>query len=302
MSERGTFDLREVLRAFSVVAHRVLPTSIEWKLDLPEEEVPVLVDRAQLEQVLLGLVLNARDAMPTGGQIRTSLGTSDWERGDGTATPMACIRISDTGAGISSEVLPHLWTPFFTTKPMGTGLGLSVAKAVLREHGGDLRLESPAGASASFGAYLPRVAQMPRRAVAGDPKVLPLRAEPTGITVLLVEDERAVRSTTARILERAGYHVVPASDGEEAWRMLDEQPTAHDLLVTDLIMPRMSGAELVRRVRQRKPDFPIVVTSAHPSRDWDPREIRADTVAVLKKPFSAVTLIETLRGVLARAR
>lgn len=299
VSERATFDLREILRAFSVVAHRVLPTTIEWNLELPDDDVLVVVDRAQLEQVLLGLVLNARDAMPRGGQIQMSLSSQLLDRGDGTRAPMACIRITDTGEGISAEVLPNLWTPFFTTKPLGTGLGLSVGLAILREHGGDLRLESPAGVSATFVAFLPLAPRAAKQRPLPNSKVIPLRAEPLGLTVLLVEDERAVRATTQRILERAGFRVAPASDGEEAWRLLEEHPDAYNVMVTDLIMPRLSGAELVRRLRARKPEFPIVVTSAHPSRDWDAREIRADSVAVLKKPFAAATLIETLHTVLA---
>jgi CheY-like chemotaxis protein len=301
VTERATFDLREILRAFSVVAHRVLPTTIEWHLELPEDDVQVVVDRAQLEQVLLGLVLNSRDAMPRGGQIEVSLSSQLLDRGDGARTPMACIRIRDSGEGIAADVLPNLWTPFFTTKPMGTGLGLSVGQAILREHGGDLRLESPAGVSATFAAYIPLAPRVPNRRRESDPKIIPLRAEPTGITVLLVEDERAVRSTTQRILERAGYRVAATGDGEEAWRLLEEHPDAYDVVVTDLIMPRLSGAELVRRIRARQPDFPIVVTSAHPSRDWDAREIRAESVAVLKKPFAAATLVETLRTMVGRA-
>jgi len=299
VSERATFDLREILRAFSVVAHRVLPTTIEWQLELPETDVQAVVDRAQLEQVLLGLVVNSRDAMPRGGQIQMSLSTQLLDRGDGVRTPMACIRITDSGDGIAADVLPSLWTPFFTTKPMGTGLGLSVGLAILREHGGDLRLESPAGVSATFAAYLPLAQRESRTRDEHDPKVVPLRAEPTGISVLLAEDERAVRSTTQRILERAGYRVASASDGDEAWRMLEQSPDAYHVVVTDLVMPRVSGAELVRRIRAWKPDLPIVVTSAHPSRDWDAREIRAETVAVLKKPFAAATLVETLRTVLS---
>jgi PAS domain S-box-containing protein len=297
VSERATFDLREVLRAFSVVAHRVLPTTIEWSLDVPEREVQAVIDRAQIEQVLLGLVLNARDAMPRGGHLTVQLRTQLVDRGDGVSAPMACIAVSDTGEGISAEVLPQLWTPFFTTRPTGTGLGLSVGQAILREHGGDLRLESPAGVSATFAALLPLTPRTLAAVPTTDPKVIPLRAPPTGVTVLLAEDERAVRQTTVRILERAGYRVVATSDGEEAWRQLEEHPEMFDVLVSDLIMPRLSGAELVKRVRQRRPDFPIVVTSAHPSRDWDDRDLRVESVAVLKKPFGASTLLETLRTI-----
>lgn len=298
VSERATFDLREVLRAFSVVAHRVLPTTIEWQLDVPERDVQAVIDRTQLEQVLLGLVLNARDAMPRGGNLTVQLSTQLMDRGDGISAPMACIRVSDTGEGITADVLPQLWTPFFTTKVSGTGLGLSVGQAILREHGGDLRLESPAGVSATFAAYLPLTPRSLVPAPSHDPKVIPLRAEPNGLTILLAEDERAVRSTTVRILERAGYRVVPTSDGEEAWRQIEDHPEQFDLLVSDLIMPRLSGVELVKRVRQRRPDFPIVITSAHPGKDWDPRELRVDSVAVLKKPFGASTLLETIRTML----
>lgn len=300
VAERATFDLREVLRAFASVARRVLPTTIEWRLDVPPDEVLAMIDRARVEQALLGLVVNARDAMPQGGEIQVSLSATMREGEEGVLEPVARIAVTDTGSGITEEVAERLWTPFFSTKPGGTGLGLSIGLAILREHGGDLRLESPPGVSATFAAYLPRLTRTPVGGTPIAPPGRPLRGAPTGRLVLLVEDERTVRATTTRVLERAGYRVLAAEDGEEAWRLFQAHADEIDALVTDLQMPRLSGAELIRRARQRRPDLPVVVASAHPSEGTDDRELRSAVTASLRKPFPATALVDTLRTLVPR--
>jgi signal transduction histidine kinase/CheY-like chemotaxis protein len=292
LSERATLDLREVLRGFVAVLRRVLPSTIDVRVDLPSAAVPATIDRTQVEQALFGLVLNARDAMPAGGRLDLSL--ERVQAADGV--PRARIGIADTGPGISALVRERLWTPFFSTKPDGAGLGLSFGLAVLREHGGDLRLESPPENGAVFGAYLP-VAVAPDGA-GTSAAAAPAAAEPQGRRVLLVEDERLVRATTARVLSKAGYTVTVAVDGEEALRLFEQAPDLVDVLVTDLQMPRIAGVDLVNRVRRLRPQLPVVVTSAHPAAEDDDRVLRAQRTARLRKPFPMAALLETLAQVL----
>lgn len=293
LSERATMDLRDVLRGFVAVSRRVLPSTIELAFDLPSASIPATVDRTQLEQALLGLVLNARDAMPDGGRLEITLEVVSAAEG----SPRARIGFADSGPGIPPDLVERLWTPFFSTKPAGTGLGLSFALAVLREHGGDLRLESPPRSSAVFAAYLPVVADV--GAAAAHQAQKSARATPAGRTVLLVEDERLVRATTMRVLSRAGYRVVAATDGEEALRVFEENPDRIDVLVTDLQMPRLAGVDLVTHVRRIRPQLPVLVTSAHPAADSDDQALRAHSTARLRKPFPMSALLETLDQLLA---
>ncbi|MBX3174781.1 MAG: response regulator [Gemmatimonadaceae bacterium] len=292
ISERATFDLREVLRAFTAVARRVLPSTIDWNLELPPDRVAVTVDRPQFEQALLGLVLNARDAMPTGGHLTVSL--SVLTRGEGEAVRVA---ITDSGPGIPASLMDRLWTPFFTTKPAGSGLGLAFALAVLREHGGDLLLESAADSPATFAMYLPVVQQEAPKAVSAPRPVTP---EAKGGCVLLVEDDATVRTTTQRVLARAGFRVIEASDGPAALKLFEQHRDEIDAVVTDLQMPHMSGGELVARLRRHRANLPVVVTSAHPPEESDPRELRDEHTLRLRKPFTVATLVGTLREALDR--
>jgi CheY-like chemotaxis protein len=294
-------DLPAVLRDFASVARRVLPTTIEWRLEVPEEEMRARIDRVQVEEALLGLVVNARDAMPAGGELTVVLSSVTETGADGTAHRLARIALSDTGPGVPAADVERLWTPYFTTKAAGMGLGLSFGLAILREHGGDLRLESMPGAGATFAAYLPLVEARTPRAASPAAARPPLAQPHASRTVLFVEDEPAVRVTTARLLERSGFRVIAVEHGEEAWERFEANPRDIDALVTDLQMPRMSGAELIKRVRQHHSRLPVVVTSAFPSDDTTDRELRTPYTATLRKPFPVSTLIETLRALLVPA-
>lgn len=293
LSERATLDLRDVLRGFAVVARRVLPTTIDVQVDLPSGAVMATIDRTHVEQALFGLVLNARDAMPDGGRLALSLETVQ----TGEGQQRARIGIADSGPGIPAAQRDRLWMPFHTTKPDGAGLGLSFALAIVREHGGDLRLESPPETGAVFAAYLP-LAPAPAHRAETTPGGTPRAAASRGRCVLLVEDERLVRSTTSRVLTRAGYAVVTAADGEEALAFFESQPERVDVLVTDLQMPRMSGVDLVTRLRRLRPRLPVIVTSAHPASDQDDQELREHRTARLRKPFPMTALLETLAQLL----
>jgi CheY-like chemotaxis protein len=272
----------------------VLPSSIDVQLDLPSGAVPATIDRTQVEQALFGLVLNARDAMPAGGRLQLSV--EALHASDGTS--QARIGIADSGPGIPASLRERLWMPFFSTKADGSGLGLSFGQAIFREHGGDLRLESPPDAGAVFAAYLPVAVSPETRA---QPRSSRARGMQEGRCVLLVEDERLVRATTSRILTRAGYAVVTAEDGEEALAFFTAQPHRVEVVITDLQMPRMSGVDLVTRLRRIRPRLPVIVTSAHPASEQDDHALRAAQTARLRKPFPMTALLETLAQLLDEA-
>jgi CheY-like chemotaxis protein len=274
VQERATLDLRDVLQEFGTLVRPVLPTSIEYSLDVPERPAYATIDRMQIEQALLNLALNARDAMPKGGALSIVLDVVSRGLEGSAASEFARISVRDTGTGIRPEVLARLWEPFFTTKSRGSGLGLPMSRAILREHGGDLQADERANAGAAFTMLLPLAST---GVVAARDTVTPgisLAGAPTGLTVLLADDEEAVRVTSKRLLERAGYTVLVASQGGDALRLFLANIGAVDIIVTDLMMPELTGRELVRRVRSNIPDMPVVVTSAYPPTtlpEWERR-------------------------------
>jgi two-component system cell cycle sensor histidine kinase/response regulator CckA len=208
------------------------------------------------------------------------------------------LRISDTGTGIPADVLAHIWEPFFTTKEVGkgTGLGLSTVYGIIKQSGGYIFAESPKGQGAVFTIYLPVHA-------AAEPAKAPAAAKPAqgdlwgSGTVLLVEDEAMVRAVAERALTRQGYTVLTAENGEAALEML-EKAEKPDLLISDVVMPSMDGPTMVRHVRKRYPDLPILFMSGYAEEQLR-KSINLDNVAFLPKPFSVQQLAEAARAVLA---
>ncbi len=265
----------------------------------------VLVDDSQIEQVLLNLAVNARDAMPAGGtlSITTSVGVVDAERArqlEG-APEGACVLLSvqDTGSGMTPEVQARAFDPFFTTKGLGegTGLGLSTVYGIVRQSGGGVWIESAAGAGTTIRICLPRLeAPVPEHAAPGRAPV-PTRTA----TVLVVEDETAVRELVQRTLERAGYRVVAASDGVAAIETAERHPTSIDLVVTDVVMPRMGGRELAARLLATRPDLRFLFVSGYAEDAREPRDLSGAEHAFLAKPFMPDQLVERV-GELVQAR
>jgi PAS domain S-box-containing protein len=260
--------------------------ALSWE---PGPGLEVVGDRVQLGQSLLNLALNARDAMPAGGELHVatrseSVGPEVAERHRTTPGEYAVVSVRDTGAGMDADTLQRAFEPFFTTKENGTGLGLATLYGMVHQSGGFVTVESEPGLGTTFEIYFPCREEVTRA------ELHPVEPEPPQRaigTVLLAEDEDSVRGLVREVLELAGYEVVDAANGEEALAALEREGGEIDALVTDLKMPVMDGHELTRRVREAHPELPTISISAYS----DSRPDDDDDVTLLAKPFSSVELI-----------
>jgi two-component system cell cycle sensor histidine kinase/response regulator CckA len=279
---------------------RLIREDVDLVVVAAAEPTPVRADAGQIEQVLVNLAINARDAMPAGGilTIRTDRVVLDDGPVEGPAAEpgdYVLITVTDTGCGMTAEVSARIFEPFFTTKDpgKGTGLGLSTVYGIVTGAGGHVRVASQPGAGATFEVYLPTTS-VAAAALPGtlEPKPLTRGTE----TILLVEDDPAVRQLTERILTTAGYQVLIGVDGEDALAVARTH-THFDLLVTDVVMPGMNGQQLADRITELRPGLPVIFTSAYTRGALNHTEDDA-TVAFLDKPFTAAALTETVRSVL----
>ncbi|HEU4681430.1 MAG TPA: ATP-binding protein, partial [Gemmatimonadales bacterium] len=267
-------DLGPVVHDLEPVVRRLLGEERHLALT-SHAPLQVRVDKGQLEQVIVNLALNARDAMPAGGTLTITTAEADLREGfvsgDGVdipATRYAIIVVRDSGVGMDEATQARVFEPFFTTKAVGqgTGLGLAAAAGIMRQNGGYIAVASEPGKGATFTLYLPILSDADvverRSETRGEPPLRGPEAAPTGATVLLVEDEPAVRAIAARSLERGGFLVLQASDGAAALALVAQhgQP---DLVLTDLMMPGIGGAELGRRLRERWPTLPTLFMSGY---------------------------------------
>jgi CheY-like chemotaxis protein len=281
------------------------PKNIVLRFDVPEDLPAVVGDSTQLYQVLLNLFLNARDAMPDGGELALDAGLaevkslSDVPAIDVPPGWYVRLRVTDTGSGIAPETLDRIFDPFFTTKPpeQGTGLGLATSLGIVRAHGGSIRAYSEAGQGATFSVFLPVAPGDP--AAADPPAQLPSAVVGDGKTILVVDDEASVRDILRRVLVRMHFTVVTASDGTSAMRELKEHVVGFDAVITDLHMPGLDGISFVRLVRGRSPVTGIIVVSglvAAPQR----QQLKGLGVhTVLSKPFPHAELMTALQTVFA---
>jgi PAS domain S-box-containing protein len=262
---RGSADPRQVVTDVLRLLRPLLGHRVDVDVTCAPDVGDIDVDRAQLERVLLNLLVNARDAMPNGGQIRIDVrrGEPPRDRGAPPDARYAVLTIEDTGDGISPDVLEHVFEPFFTTKPagQGNGLGLSIVHGIVEQHGGFVDVESAPGAGARFHVYLPE-----RRAPAAVERDRSRSVAPVGAgeTVLVAEDDELVRATTTTTLRRAGYQVIEASDGEQAVARFAERPGQIALVVLDAKMPRLGGADALERIRALRPDVRYLLCSGYP--------------------------------------
>ncbi|MEP7053183.1 MAG: ATP-binding protein [Pseudomonadota bacterium] len=275
-----------------------------------QASVPVLwvnADLAMLEQAVMNLCLNARDAMPNGGALtlETSLVTFDARsaRGDPKARPgqFACLRVSDSGCGMNAEVLQHLFEPFFTTKEAGkgTGLGLASAYGTVQQHQGWLEVESRPEHGTTFRVYLPCRTNSEATPASSRPAV---DVQGKGETILLVEDEAAVLAIATRALTRLGYRVLPASDPRQAMAIWELHANDIDLMLTDMRMPgQANGLELAERLWRTKPALKIIVMSGYSSELVENASPARFEFTYLAKPFSLETLAATVRRSLGLA-
>jgi len=280
---------------------RLLGEDVELSLDLTPDLPPVLADPAQVEQVLVNLVVNARDAMPRGGRI--TVATRIAEVPAAGASPerrpgrYAVLSVRDTGAGMDDDTLRHVFEPFFTTKPegSGTGLGLSTVYGIARQHGGFVEVESRPSGGSTFRVWLPLTAGT---ALAPSAPTTSATTLPRGTeTVLLAEDEPGVREATRAMLERLGYKVHAAASGAEAIETC-ERLGGVDVLVTDVGMPRMDGRELAAVLQARWPSLHVLFLSGYPSDAIAAHEILEDGLHFLAKPWTPEALARKLRQLL----
>ncbi|MFM9828365.1 MAG: response regulator [Sphingomonas sp.] len=303
-------QLPDVISEVSNLLKRLLGETVTLTVSHGRNLGPVRADPGQLEQVVMNLAVNARDAMlakdPHGGGTLTiqtlAVSAAEVRSMDSDVLPVgdySALRVSDTGGGISPDVLPKIFEPFFTTKEIGkgTGLGLSTVYGIVKQSGGYIFADSQPGKGAVFSIYLPvHTASTPAKPVAQATK--PKQGELWGTgTILLVEDEDMVRTVAERALTRQGYKVLTAEHGEAALEMLDQHPRP-DLLISDVVMPTMDGPTMVRHARARYADLPILFMSGYAEEQLR-KSIDLDNVAFLAKPFSVQQLAEAARDVLA---
>ncbi|HEY4164997.1 MAG TPA: ATP-binding protein, partial [Dongiaceae bacterium] len=299
-------DVTDVLGELSHLLRRLIGENIELSMIHGRSLKPVRADAGQLEQVIINLAVNARDAMSNGGKltIRTdNVRTSEPMQRGADVMPVGnyvMLEISDTGTGIPKEIVDRIFEPFFSTKEVGsgTGLGLSTVYGIVRQTDGFIFVDSDPGRGATFRIYLPEHSQpvesMARIAGAEEDK-----RDLTGIgTVLLVEDEDAVRLFGARALRNKGYKVLEARSGEAALEIVNEHMDEIDLVISDVVMPRMDGPTLVKDLRTRRPDIRVIFISGYAEDAFRRRVDAGEEAHFLMKPFTLKQLAAKVKEVL----
>jgi CheY-like chemotaxis protein len=294
--ESLSFSLNSVLNDTMEMVGRLIPKEIIVTQELHEPSPAVEGDPSQLEQVIMNLVLNARDAMPGGGTLRVrttvvELGPADLDI-DANVAPGRYVRlsVSDTGSGIAEEHLPHIFEPFFTTKEKGkgTGLGLAMLYGIVKEHEGYVIVQSAVGKGTTFHVYLPVKEQM---------SLLPEETKDVsareGETILAIDDEEAILDFVKDTLSGRGFTVMTASDPSAGVATYAQNPDSVDLIITDMVMPAMDGRQVVEAVRSINPRVKIIITTGF-SEDLG----GIPTEGFLKKPFSGNALLQTVRQTL----
>jgi two-component system, cell cycle sensor histidine kinase and response regulator CckA len=303
-----TVDANELLGSFEKMIRRLIGEDVRLTYTLTDASLPVRVDPIQFEQVVLNLAINARDAMPTGGRLTVE--TELVEIGEEEIGPEAImrtgpyveIRVTDTGCGMEAEVIDHIFEPFFTTKSRdkGTGLGLSTAYGIVKQSGGYLFARSEPDQGSVFRILLP-VSEI-RSSKADDQTDAVPETRHEG-SILIVEDEEPLRAITARMLSNIGYSVVDAADGESAIEMVCSGTVPKlDLVITDVVMPGISGRQMIERIRERHPGVKVLFMSGYTDDEVLMRGVSANGEAFLPKPFSSKSLATAIRTLLEGAR
>jgi PAS domain S-box-containing protein len=292
-------DLNAVLRETAKMLRPLIGEDIRFRMELEPELGRVKVDTDKIVQVVLNLVVNARDAMPRGGELVIETANAPLEEAGqtGAGAPAVLLSVSDTGSGMDEKTRSRIFEPYFTTKgEKGTGLGLSTVYGIVEQSGGRIQVDSEPGRGSRFAVYLPRAEGQPEPMVVPQGRRVP-RPQPRG-RVLLVEDDAAARHALEEFLREEGYTVLTAGTGDEAERLYRKSDPI-DVVVTDTVMPRMSGPELVERLRTWQPGVRVIFMSGHtPETVLRHGGIGAGT-AFLQKPFDVEDLLGLVRKLLA---
>ncbi|HUI72855.1 MAG TPA: ATP-binding protein [Spirochaetia bacterium] len=291
-------DVLDVIQRMEPMLGRALGEDVALSVVADEMESSVSADEGQLQQVIMNLAVNSRDAMPNGGRLImkvenvTFAGTDPHDRPGMLPGDYVRLSVSDTGSGMDAETLAHLFEPFFTTKEAGkgTGLGLSIVYGIVKQSEGYVYVESKVGRGATFSIYLPRVAGDTEESIA---HVDTMRHERGSETVLVAEDDAQVRNLVIQNLENHGYRVLSASTGTEALRVSEQQGEHVDVLLTDLVMPGISGAKVAEGFRKSNPRAPIILMTGYAATEDALREGNGFTY-ILRKPFRARDLLSKI--------
>jgi PAS domain S-box-containing protein len=287
---------------FARLARRIVPEDVEVTVRVEAPGAVVRADPGAIEQILMNLVTNSRDAMPGGGALRlvVGYGTLDQEyrrtHGWGTPGEYVMLSVADTGAGMDQKTQQHIFEPFFTTKPVGqgTGLGMAMVYGLVKQHGGFISVYSEPGLGTTVHIYFPAISE------AASPKRAAAAAESAGgrETILLVEDDATLRRTARRVLERFGYTVVTATDGLDALNIVQTKSTPADLIISDVVMPHASGPQLLSALRDSGAAPRMLFTSGYAARDVQERVMLESGVPFLAKPWTIAELLRKVREVL----
>ena len=299
-------DINAVVSDVEKMLRRIIGEDIELQISLDSDVGRINADPGQLEQVLMNLVVNARDAMPAGGRLSIRTSNSELSAEVAAATFNApdgdyvMLSVSDTGTGMGREVQQRLFDPFFTTKDhgRGTGLGLSTVYGIVKQSGGEIYVYSEPGQGSTFKVYFPRFAsddQEPEEEVKSTE--VPRGSE----TILLVEDDANLRGLVARVLSDCGYTVCVAAGGVEALAIAQNPLTLIDAVITDVVMPGMNGRQLVEKLLVSRPGIGSLLMSGYTDDDVLRRGVLHGETAFLQKPFTPDQLARKVRGVLDRA-
>ena len=304
--EPKVLNLNDLIADLNAMLVRLIREDIKIQI-LPGKDIgAVKVDAGQFQQVLVNLVVNARDAMPGGGKIVIETSNAELDDGYCSRHPyvkpgrFVMVAVSDTGHGMSEEVKAHIFEPFFTTKAKGsgTGLGLATTYGAVKQAGGSIEVYSEVGMGTTFKIYLPRVEGEASKLVRDDqPQKLLGGTE----TVLLVEDEDIVRDLCVRVLDELGYRVLQAGNGDEAIALAMGHGGRIDLLLTDVVMPGMSGRELANRLTRIHPETRVLFTSGYTDNAIVHHGVLDEGVSFIGKPYSPSALAKKVREVLDKA-
>jgi nitrogen-specific signal transduction histidine kinase/ActR/RegA family two-component response regulator len=302
--EKHAVNLVPFLQDLEKLLSRTIPEAVKLSLDFSGQESYIInADPTRLQQVFLNLALNARDAMPKGGELRVVL---DQIKVDATSPPYpgmstggwVRIRVTDTGDGIPDDVMPHIFEPFFTTKPQGkgTGLGLAQVYGIVKQHDGYIDAESSLEEGTTFAIYIPAL-----ESIVADEITLPVQEERTGEGegILVVEDDEATRMAICEILELMGYAVIDVGDGLQALDVLAKKNGEIDLILSDLVMPNMGGRDLFDHVTEHHPDIKVILMTGYPLGGHTRELLDRSRVTWLQKPLSSEAVARAVREMLA---
>jgi two-component system, cell cycle sensor histidine kinase and response regulator CckA len=300
-------NLNAIVEDMGKLLPRLIGEDIELNIRMAADLGSIRADASQMEQIIMNLAVNARDAMPNGGRLFIETSNADLDDAYNVTHPIVqagryvSLAVSDTGIGMDAETQAHIFEPFFTTKEAGkgTGLGLATVYGVVKQSGGFIWVYSEVGKGTSFKIYLPRVDQVEEKGSAPNAAgEAPRGAE----TILLAEDEQDVREVAREFLESAGYTVVEARDGNEALRVAGDRNRGIDLLVTDMVMPGMTGRELAQRIQALRPALPAIFMSGYSEQTAAENAQSNGSIYLLTKPFSRSGILRTIREALNATR